>query len=100
MFFAIESQLFRDHVLRAAGDNQRLRDCSERWEIKSLAAPNHGAADEIDIQCVAGDNFFLFGRNLACKLLAKPLDQGWNLDAQESIVIGISQVSLRKARGN
>ena len=49
---------------------------------------------------LAGDDRFFFLRDLARELLAQTLHQRRDLDAQESVVVGIAQVGLRKAGGD
>ena len=97
---ALQSQFRRDYVLGSASDHQRLRDVAERRKGEALLAPRDSASCEVDLDVLAGDDCFFFLGDLVGELFAQSPEQRWDLDAQEAVVIGITQVGLRETSCN
>src|SRR6185369_13481754 len=55
---------------------------------------------ESDVDVLSGDDGLLFRANFFGKLLAQPLHQFGNFDAQETVIKSITQIRLREARCN
>ena len=54
----------------------------------------------MDSDLFSGNDGLLFRRNLSCEPFTQPLYEGWYLDAEASIVVSISKVSLRETGGD
>src|SRR5579859_6382159 len=93
----VESQLLRDYILCAASHHQRLRYTAQRRKAETFPAPQDTASGEINVELFPWNDGCFFCRDLAGKLFSQPLDQRRDLDAQKPVVIGVPQVSLRKA---
>ena len=73
---------------------------SEKRKCETLSAPSERARRELDFHVLTGDHGFVLVGDLAGELLTQALDELWNLDAQEAVVVGIAQVGLRETRGD